>query len=296
VNIERFSRQILALGIELQERIQNLRVTIVGCGALGTAVAEILARLGVKKIRLVDADIVELSNLHRVHLFDENDIGKPKVIACAEKIKAINSNVEVEAIIDAINSDNVEEIIRNSDFVFDGLDNLYTKLLLNDACVKTRIILIHGGISNEYGSVKLIVPFLTSCLSCFIEYSSTDDLDTCNILGTTPMIVSLTASLQVQLMINYLRGEVDSSYYYIDARSMRIERININRNERCKACSYKEFPYINKKITSNCGFSLSDQPYYKNPIFENKYVKIYKDEKGILICYSNGRCYFKGNR
>lgn len=274
--------------------MKELTVTVLGCGALGTTVAELLARMGIGKIRIIDADIVELSNLHRTHLFDENDIGKPKVIACKEKIRRINNNVIVEEIIDIIDESNAEEIIKDSNIVFDALDNLYYKLLINDASVKRGIPLIHGGIAGEFGSVKLIIPGVTSCLSCFIEYNSNDTRNSCDIIGTLPTIVDITASLQVQLMLNYLRGEIDGSYYYIDAKELRIDRINIQKNDKCPSCSLRQFPYLTGKIKMACGLSrINNEVKFTDLVFQNEYVRIYKDFNGMILCYYNGKCFLK---
>lgn len=296
MEIERYSRQLLVIGLDLQQKLKELSVAIIGCGALGTAIAEILARMGIGKIRVVDADIVEISNIHRTHLFDEGDLGKPKVIACGEKLRKINSNTVIEEVIDIIDENNVEEIVKDSDIIFDALDNLYYKLLINDIAVKKKIPLIHGGISGEFGSVKLIVPYSTSCLSCFIDYDSADNRNSCDIIGTLPTIVNITASLQVQLMLNYLRGEIDGSYYYIDARELKIEKIKIEKNARCKTCSLKQFPYLSGKvIRDRCGLERINYSNQIAPLFQNSYVKVYKDLNGIIICYKDGKCFLKRN-
>ncbi|MBP1356888.1 MAG: HesA/MoeB/ThiF family protein, partial [Sulfolobus sp.] len=155
--MERYSRQLLVLGVELQEKIRKIRAAIVGCGALGTGIAELLARLGVGYLKLIDADYIELNNLHRTHLFEEDDLYKPKAVSCAEKIKKINSEVKVEPIIDIVTHDNVIKLLEDVDYVFDATDNILTRLIINDACVKLRKPFIYGGVSGLYGSVKLIL-------------------------------------------------------------------------------------------------------------------------------------------
>lgn len=288
--MERYSRQLLILGLELQQRLKELSVSIIGCGALGSSILELLVRLGVGKIKIVDADIVEISNLHRTHLFTEKDVGQPKVFACKKRALKINNEVSIEAIPDIIDENNVEDIIRGSDYVFDALDNLYYRLLLNDACVKQNIPLIYGGVMSEYASVKIILPNKNACLSCFLNYEGNEE-NVCETIGTLDTIVSLTASLQVQLMLNHLRGYQDDSLYYIDLKNMRFDKIKIEKNEKCQACSKHEFKYLNGEIEKpSCGLLRSES----RNIDSDYYLEKNRDE--FIICYSNGKCFKKVSR
>jgi len=288
--MERYSRQLLVLGLELQERLKKLKVTVVGCGALGSTLVELLARLGVGNIRVIDADIIELSNLHRTHLFTEKDVGKPKAFICKERGEEINHEVKIEAITDIIDEDNVEELIKGSDYVFDALDNLYYRLLLNDACVKNSIPLIYGGVAGEYSSVKLVLPEKNACLSCFLNYGGEEE-NVCETIGTLDTVVSVTASLQVQLMLNHLRGETDNFLYYLDFRKMNFDKIKIERNEKCQACSLHEFKFLKKEIRKpNCGI-IRD----KEREIESDYI-VEKEENNLIICYKNGKCFKKVSR
>ncbi|BFH72666.1 HesA/MoeB/ThiF family protein [Sulfurisphaera javensis] len=288
--MERYSRQLLVLGIETQRKLKDLKVTVVGCGALGSTLTELLARLGVGHIRVIDADIVELSNLHRTHLFTEKDIGKPKAIVCKERAKEINNEIEVDTITDIIDENNVESLIEGSDYVFDALDNLYFRLLLNDACVKHSIPLIYGGVMSEYSSVKLILPKKNACLSCFLNYEG-DEENVCETIGTLDTVVTITASIQVQLMLNHIRGIEDNYLYYIDVKNMRFDKINIERNEKCQACSLHEFKFLHgKEQKPNCGIIRID-----NKILKNEF-SIEKRNNELIICYSNGKCFKKVSR
>ena len=289
--MERYSRQLLVLGLELQEKLKELKVTVVGCGALGSTLVELLARLGVGNIKVMDADIIELSNLHRTHLFTENDLGKPKALVCKERGEEINKEIKIEAITDIIDEDNVEEVIKGSDYVFDALDNLYYRLLLNDACVKNSIPLIYAGVMGEYASIKLILPEKNACLSCFLNYEDEGEENVCETIGTIDTIVSVSASLQVQLMLNHLRGETDNFLYYLDFRKMKLDKIKIERNEKCQACSLHEFKFLKKeKKKPNCGI-IRDQEREIN----TDYI-IEKDKNGLTICYKNGKCFKKVSR
>ncbi|MEM3291847.1 MAG: HesA/MoeB/ThiF family protein [Saccharolobus sp.] len=291
--VERYSRQLLILGLDLQQTLNELKVLIAGCGALGSAISELLARLGVGEITVVDADVVDITNLHRTHLFTEDDIGRPKAEVCAKKISQINSSIKASYIIDIIDEKNIEKIMENNNYIFDGLDNLYYKLLLNDAAIKMGIPLVYGGINGEYGSAKLIIPHSTACLSCFIHYEDNDTQNACDIIGVTPLIVELTATVQVNLMLNHLRGINDDYLYYIDSREVKIEKIRVERNPFCKSCSLGKLPFLNKEVPKpSCGIFRTDlkvDPNIDKP-------KISKSTTSTIICYPKIGCFEKRGR
>ncbi|WP_236748944.1 HesA/MoeB/ThiF family protein [Acidianus manzaensis] len=288
--MERFSRQLLTLGIDVQQKIMESKVLVAGCGALGSALAEFLVRLGVKEITIVDADVVELSNLHRTHIFTEKDIMRPKVIVCKDYLNKINSDTKINAIEDIIDNSNAEEIVKNHDVVFDGLDNIYYRLILNDACIKNNIPLIYAGISGEYGSAKIVVPNKTSCLSCFLQPYDTQD--SCNVIGTTTIVPSIMASIQIQLFINYLRGEIDNNLILFDFKNLNIDKIKIEKNPECEACSYHKYKYLNEKPPISCGLSRHKKQNNEKLIFSSNEIQIFKNEESYILCYGQ-KCYKK---
>jgi len=170
---DRYSRQILFSGIgeEGQRRLLAAQVLIVGCGALGSAHAEALARAGVGHLRIVDRDFVEPSNLQRQTMFTESDAEKrlPKAIAAANHLREINSGIEVEPHIIDVNYSTVERLIETCDVVIDGTDNFSTRYLINDACVKHDINWIYGAAVGSYGVTMTIRPHQTACLRCIFE-------------------------------------------------------------------------------------------------------------------------------
>ncbi|AAY79598.1 HesA/MoeB/ThiF family protein [Sulfolobus acidocaldarius] len=290
--MERYARQLLVLGLGVQEKISQLKIAIVGCGALGTTLAELLARLGVGKIKLIDADIVEVTNLHRTHLFEESDIGKPKATVCAEKIRKINSGIKVEVVNDIIDSNNAEEMLKDSDYIFDALDNLYYRFLLNDVAVKLRIPLVYGGVMGEYSSVMLIVPREGPCLRCFMNYDEHEnEVNACETIGTLDTVISITASLQVQLMLNHLRNQANlHSLYYLDTRELRIDNVKISKNDKCPTCSLERFDFLDGRMKQpSCGLSRLD--------IESHEFLVRDEENGnLVICYPSGKCFKKSNR
>src|SRR5947209_4542716 len=199
--IERYSRQILFEGIgeEGQRRLLASRAIVIGCGALGTAQAEALARAGVGKLRLVDRDFVEESNLQRQTMFTERDALErmPKAIACARHIGEINSQIKVEAEVADVNQSNVERLIQGCDVVLDGTDNFGTRYLINDACVKHDVNWIYGAAVGSYGVTMTILPHRTPCLRCvFPETPQAGTAPTCDTSGVIMPIISIVAAAQ----------------------------------------------------------------------------------------------------
>jgi molybdopterin/thiamine biosynthesis adenylyltransferase len=200
--IDRYSRQILFNGIGTagQRRLAESRALIIGCGALGSAQAESLARAGVGRLRIADRDFVESSNLQRQTMFTESDARErlPKAIAAANHIGEINSEVEVEAEIVDVNHSNIEQLIQDCDVVLDGTDNFATRYLINDACVKHRVNWIYGAAVGSYGVTMTIRPDVTPCLRCvFPEPPPTASAPTCDTAGVIMPIISVVSAMQV---------------------------------------------------------------------------------------------------
>lgn len=212
---ERYSRQILFEGIgrEGQERLLGSSVLIVGCGALGTAHSEAMARAGIGRLRLVDRDFVEPSNLQRQTMFTERDARErlPKAVACARHITEINSEIEVEAEVADVNQTNVERLIRGCDLVLDGTDNFSTRYLVNDACVKHEVNWIYGAAVSSYGVTMTVRPHVTPCLRCvFEEAPQAGSAPTCDTSGVIMPIISIVSAVQVGEALKLLTGHTES--------------------------------------------------------------------------------------
>src|SRR5882724_57382 len=210
---ERYSRQILfdGIGASGQRRLLESRVLIVGCGALGSAHAESLARAGVGKLRIADRDFVEASNLQRQTMFTERDAADriPKAIAAANHISEINGEIEVEAEIADVNYSNIERLAKDCDLVLDGTDNFATRYLINDACVKHQINWIYGAAVGSYGVTMTVRPGLTPCLRCvFEEVPPAASAPTCDTAGVIMPIINVVAAVQVTEALKLLTGEM----------------------------------------------------------------------------------------
>src|SRR5258708_7657924 len=172
-SLERYSRQVRfpALGEEGQRKLVGSRVTVCGCGALGTVLANHLVRAGVGRVRIVDRDFIETHNLQRQILFDEQDVADnlPKAEAAARKLRLINSQVAIEPVVTDIDHTNILDLVGDADLILDGTDNFETRYLINDAAVKLGKPWIFGGVIGSEGQTMTVVPGRTPCIRCLIQ-------------------------------------------------------------------------------------------------------------------------------
>jgi adenylyltransferase/sulfurtransferase len=250
---ERYSRQILFPEIKKsgQAKLLNSRVLIVGCGALGAAHAETLARAGVGFLRIVDRDFVEFSNLQRQSLFSESDAQEklPKAVAAKNRLAQINSEIEVEAIVADVNFSNIENLIENCDLVLDGTDNFQTRYLINEACVKANKTWIYGAAVSSYGVTMTIQPNKTPCLRCiFEEMPNAGTSPTCDTAGVIQPIISIVSAVQTTEALKILTGNFDQlhqSLMQIDVWQNDWRKIKPGKpNADCATCGEKNFELL----------------------------------------------------
>ena len=250
---ERYSRQILfqPIGANGQEKLLNSRVLLVGCGALGAAHAEMLARAGVGKLRIVDRDYVEYTNLQRQTLFSEADAKErlPKAIAAKNRIAQINSETRVEAIVADVNHSNVENLIKDCDLVLDGTDNFQIRYLINDACVKLEKTWIYGAAVSSYGTTMTVFPSETPCLRCiFEEMPSAGSAPTCDTAGVIMPIIASVSAIQVSEALKILTGNIDrlhKSLIQIDVWQNDWRKIKLGKpNADCECCGKRNFEFL----------------------------------------------------
>jgi molybdopterin-synthase adenylyltransferase len=250
VNNDRYSRQILfdGIGAEGQRRLQASRALIIGCGALGSAQAESLARAGVGRLRIVDRDFVESSNLQRQTMFTERDAAErlPKAIACKNHLTEINSEIAVEVEVTDVNYSNIERLIEDCDVVLDGTDNFATRYLINDACVKNNVNWIYGAAVGSYGVTMTIRPRITPCLRCiFAEAPSAAGAPTCDTSGVIMPIIAVVVAVQVSEALKLLITQVDklhNSLMQFDVWLNEWRRIGLSeRASDCPTCMLDHF-------------------------------------------------------
>src|ERR1051325_3309644 len=171
--LERYSRQMRFAGImeKGQRKLLDSRVTLCGCGALGTVIANAIVRAGVGFVRIVDRDFIESHNLQRQVLFDEADIAAnlPKAEAAARKLRVVNSTIDIEAVVTDIDRTNILDLAKDADLILDGTDNFEIRYLINDVAVKLGKPWVYGGSVGSHGQVMLVIPGQTPCLRCVFE-------------------------------------------------------------------------------------------------------------------------------
>src|SRR3954463_8257621 len=193
-SLERYSRQMRfwGIGVDGQRKLVESHVTLCGCGALGTVLANVLVRAGVGHLRLVDRDFIETHNLQRQVLFDEHDVMEnlPKAEAAARKLGAINSSVHVEPVVTDIDRTNILELCQDADMILDGTDNFEIRYLINDVAVKLGKPWVYGGSIGSHGQVMAILPGETPCLRCVFEAApAPGEAGTCETAGVLVALV-----------------------------------------------------------------------------------------------------------
>lgn len=248
---EKYSRQVLfrPIGTEGQKKLGRGKVVIAGCGALGSAQANALVRAGVGRVRIVDRDTVEESNLQRQMLFDEADAAEnlPKAIAAARKLKRINSEVEVEGIVADLESRNAENLLGGFDLILDGTDNFETRYLLNDVSVKLSIPWIYGAVIASYAATLTILPGRTACLVCVFPKPPQGMHDTCDTVGVISPAVNWAAAVQVTEAFKILLGredELHGSLLAYDVWKNQFQEVRPQKDPRCRACGARDFAYL----------------------------------------------------
>jgi len=252
--MDRYSRQVLIerIGRPGQEKLSKSRVLVIGCGALGTVIANNLARAGIGHMRIVDRDYVELDNLQRQILFDEEDVekGMPKAVAAADKLRKINSSIKIEAEVKDVNRKNIEELIKDVDIVLDGTDNFETRFLMNDACFKHNIPWVYGAALSSYGMTIDFIPGLTPCFRCLVSsLPAPGSTETCDTVGVLNAITSCIGSIQSNEAIRILLGDrgSDQKLLVLDLMERSFEKIPVRRRDDCPVCIHGEFEYLNQK-------------------------------------------------
>ena len=257
VQAEKYSRQILfsSIGREGQQKIMAAKVVIAGCGALGTAQAAMLVRAGVQRLRIIDRDYVEESNLQRQLLFEESDAAErlPKAVAAERRLRLANPEVQVEGIVTDLEARNAEELLTGFDVILDGTDNFETRYLLNDAAIKLDIPWIYGAVVGSYAVTMSILPGRTACIACVFPEPPGGVQETCDTAGVIAPAVAWAASVQVTETFKILMGreeELHGGLLAYDIWKGGLQRIKPPRNPHCTFCVGRRFEYLNAAAPS----------------------------------------------
>jgi molybdopterin-synthase adenylyltransferase len=249
---ERYSRQIRfgEIGEKGQQDIAKARLAIVGCGALGSAQAEILARAGVGFLRIVDRDFVELSNLQRQLLFDEEDAAAalPKAIAARNRLSRINSRIDIEAAVADLVPANIEDLLGDVTLILDGTDNFETRYLINDFAVSRGVPWIYGAAVGSYGLKMPVIPGRTCCFRCVYPEPPSGVQPTCETAGVLGSVTTAIAALQTADALKILSGHEDTLAPVIttlDLWSGNVRQVpQPEPDPDCPCCARREFEYL----------------------------------------------------
>lgn len=252
---DRYSRQerFRGIGEDGQKKLQSARVAIVGMGALGSVSANELARAGVGFLRLIDRDYVELSNLQRQVLYDEKDAAEniPKAVAACEHLRAVNSEIIIEPVLEDFNASNAVALVSDIDLVIDATDNFEARYLINEVCTEYGVPWIYGAALESYGMTMNIMPD-GPCFSCFTEQTEAESLDgaceTCSTAGVLNSVTAVVASYQCAEALKIIVGSenVSRKLRIIDLWDDRFDSVSVIKNEECPICAKKQYHYLGK--------------------------------------------------
>jgi len=253
--MNRYDRQVrfAPLGEEGQERLGHGRALVCGCGALGSVVAETLVRAGVGFVRIVDRDFLELNNLQRQVLFDEQDVAErlPKAIAAANKLRRINSQIMIEPVVADVTFRNIGQLAGDVDVILDGTDNFAIRFLLNDFAVQQGTPWIYGGCIGAEGQTMTILPGESACLACLMDDAPPPGTTpTCDTAGILAPIVGVMASIEAAEALKILSGRrhaVSRHLTIIDVWENQVRRIDLSRLREgadCRVCQRRQFVWL----------------------------------------------------
>ncbi|MAB81827.1 MAG: thiamine biosynthesis protein ThiF [Phycisphaerae bacterium] len=255
---DRYHRQTLIpdIGAQGRRRLADASVLLVGCGALGSVSADLLARAGIGRIRLVDRDIVELTNLQRQVLYAESDLGAPKATAARGRLGAVNSEIDIESFVEDVDASNIERLAEGCTVIIDGLDNFETRYLVNDLAVSTDRPWFYGGAVGTTGMSAVVIPGRTPCLRCtFPEPPAAGTSPTCDTAGVLGPVIHMVAAHQAMQAIKLLSGNTDA----VDFRLHSFDAWGNTRHAMdhglprtdCPCCGEHDFPWLDGRRESS---------------------------------------------
>ncbi|MAS89854.1 MAG: 4-methyl-5(B-hydroxyethyl)-thiazole monophosphate biosynthesis protein [Thaumarchaeota archaeon] len=293
--LDQYSRQVMLeqIGYQGQLKLKNSTVCVVGVGGLGNPITTRLAAMGVGKLRIVDRDVIELSNLHRQTMFDEDDVGQVKVEVAARKLKKNNPQVEIEALPISINDYTALDVVEGCDVVIDALDSVNARYSLNKACVEKNIPCVLGAAVGVTGQVFTVIPNESACYYCMFPALDEDSMPTCSLEGVHPSILSVVGGIEVHEAVDVLIGKTPKSsqkFLSIDLENLEFSSVRTFKQDECSVCGTgkkNEVPKQELILEELCGrnkgkrtFSIT--PTYTVELNVDNITNIAK-EKGFLV-------------
>ena len=294
-DLDKFSRQVMLeeIGYNGQLKLKHAKVCVVGTGGLGNPITTRLAAMGIGTLRIVDRDVIELSNLHRQTMFDEDDVGQVKVEVAAKKLKKLNPECNIEALAVSVNDYNAIEVIDGCDIVIDALDSVNARYALNNACVKLNIPFVTGAAVGVSGQVFTILPKESACYFCMFPELDEDTMPTCSIEGVHPSILSIVGGIEVAEAVKIIIGKKPSlseKILHIDLENLDFNNTRTFRAEECPICGTGKLEVITKEeliLEELCGRNRGKRTFSITPTdtfdLDVHVVTSIAKEKGFLV-------------
>jgi molybdopterin-synthase adenylyltransferase len=272
-DLEKYSRQVMLeeIGYEGQLKLKKAKACVVGVGGLGNPIVTRLVAMGIGTIRIVDRDVIELSNLHRQTMFDESDIGQVKVEVAAKKLKKMNSDVIIEALPVSVNDYTALDIVEGCDVVIDALDSVNARYSLNKACIKKNIPFVTGAAVGVSGQVFTILPHQTACYHCIFPSLDENSMPTCSTEGVHPSILSIVGGIEVAEAVKIMIGRtptLTNKLLYIDLDNLDFNTAIFNKIDECPECGSgirEELPTRELIVEELCGRNRGKRTFSITP-------------------------------
>ena len=293
--LDRYSRQVMLeeIGYQGQLKLRNSKICVVGVGGLGNPITTRLVAMGVGTIRIVDRDVIELSNLHRQTMFDDADVGEIKVDVAAKKLQKLNSNVKIEAFPISVNDYTALEVIEGCDVVIDALDSVNARYSLNKACVAKKIPFVTGAAVGVTGQVFTILPKKSACYHCMFPSLDEDSMPTCSIEGVHPSILSIIGGIEVAEAVKVILGKkptLADKILHVDLENLDFVHTKTFKADECPVCGTgkaQEMPKQEMIIEELCGRNQGKRTFSLTPTttFDLDVEKVSKiaKEKGFRV-------------
>ena len=294
-DLDRYSRQIMLeeIGYQGQLKLRDAKVCVVGVGGLGNPIVTRLVAMGVGKLRIVDRDVIELSNLHRQTMFDESDIGQIKVEVAAKKLQRLNPSVEIEALPISVNDYSALDVVEGCDVVIDALDSVNARYSLNKACIKNNIPFVTGAAVGISGQIFTVIPKESACYHCMFPALDEDSMPTCSIEGVHPSILSIVGGIEVSEAIKIITGKKPSlanRILHIDLENLDFIYTKTFKVDECPICGNGKIETIPKDeliIEELCGRNRGKRTFSITPTntfqLETSRISNIANERGFKV-------------
>ena len=293
--LDRFSRQVMLeeIGYGGQIKLKNSKICVVGVGGLGNPITSRLVAMGVGTLRIVDRDVIELSNLHRQTMYDEDDVGQVKVEVAAKKLKKLNPDCKIESLAVSVNDYTALDVIEGCDVVIDALDSVNARYALNKACVTHNIPFVTGAAVGVSGQAFTVIPKQSACYYCMFPDLNEDTMPTCSLEGVHPSILSLVGGIEVAEAVKIILGKKPSlseRILHIDLETLDFNNTRTFRADECPICGSGKLEVVEKQeliLEELCGRNRGKRTFSITPTenFEIDVASItaVAKEKGYLV-------------